>query len=59
MRHHAEGCVALEPRPEGSNSMERARLLKRPRDSRRPGTYKEALTNIEIAIFKRITLKIC
>jgi hypothetical protein len=31
--------------------MEKVRTLKRPRDSSGPGTYKEALTNIKIAVF--------
>jgi hypothetical protein len=37
---------------EGSTPTETARAPKRPRDSRGPGTYKEALTNMKIAIFK-------
>jgi hypothetical protein len=37
---------------EGSTPKETARAPKRPRDSRGPGTYKEALTNIRIAFFK-------
>jgi hypothetical protein len=32
--------------------MEKVRPLKRPRDSWGPGTYKEALTNVKIAILK-------
>jgi hypothetical protein len=40
------------PRSEGSTSTEMARPPKRPRDSSEPGNYKEALTNIKIAIFK-------
>jgi hypothetical protein len=40
------------PRSEGSTPIEMARPPKRPRDSSGPGYYKEALTNIKIAIFK-------
>jgi hypothetical protein len=40
------------PRSEGSTPTETARAPKRPRDSKGPGTYKEALTNIKIAIFR-------
>jgi hypothetical protein len=40
------------PRSEGSTHTETARPPKRPRDSSGPGYYKEALTNIKIAIFK-------
>jgi hypothetical protein len=32
--------------------MERVRPLRRPRDSRETGAYKEATANIKIAIFK-------
>jgi hypothetical protein len=39
------------PRSEGSTPTEVARTLKRPRDSKGPGTYKEALTNIKVAIY--------
>jgi hypothetical protein len=40
------------PRLEGSIPMKTARSPKRPSDSCGPGTYKEALTNIKIAIFR-------
>jgi hypothetical protein len=40
------------PRSEGSIPTEMARTLKRPRDFKGPGTYKEALPNIKVAIFK-------
>jgi hypothetical protein len=40
-------------RSEGSTPTETARAPKRPRDSSRPGTYKEAMTNIKIAIFRK------
>jgi hypothetical protein len=40
------------PRPEGSTPTKRVRPPKRPRECSGPGTYKEALTNIRIAIFK-------
>jgi hypothetical protein len=40
------------PRSEGSTPTETAKPPKRPRDSSGPGNYKEALTNIKIAIFK-------
>jgi hypothetical protein len=40
------------PRPEGGTPIETARPPKRPKDSSGPGNYKEALTNIKIAIFK-------
>jgi hypothetical protein len=40
------------PRSEGSTPKETARAPKRPSYSTGPGTYKEALTNIKIAIFK-------
>ncbi|PNF41014.1 hypothetical protein B7P43_G08808 [Cryptotermes secundus] len=40
------------PRSEGSTPTELARALKRPRDSKGSGTYKEALANIKVAIFK-------
>jgi hypothetical protein len=36
--------VANKPRPDGSNPTERVRPIKRPRNSRGPRTYKEALT---------------
>jgi hypothetical protein len=39
-------------RSDGSTPIETARPPKRPRDSSGPGNYKEALTNIKIAIFK-------
>jgi hypothetical protein len=39
-------------RSEGSTSVEEIRPPERPKDSSRPGTYKEALTNIQIGIFK-------
>jgi hypothetical protein len=44
--------TSKRPRSEGSNPIEMARSPKRPRDSSGPGTYKEALTNIKIAIFR-------
>jgi hypothetical protein len=40
------------PRLEGSTPTEMARAPKRPRDSSGPGTYKEVLINIKIAIFR-------
>jgi hypothetical protein len=40
------------PRSEGSTPTEMARPPKRPTDSKGPGNYKEALTNIKVAIFK-------
>jgi hypothetical protein len=40
------------PRSEGRTPTEAARAPKRPRDSKGPGTYKEALANIKIAIFR-------
>jgi hypothetical protein len=39
------------PRSEGSAPTETARPPKRLRDSSRPGTYKDKLTNIKIALF--------
>jgi hypothetical protein len=39
-------------RPESSNPTEGVRPRKRPRGSSGPGTYEEALTNIQIATFK-------
>jgi hypothetical protein len=42
------------PRSEGSTPTETANAPKRPRDSKGPDTYKEALTNIKIAIFREI-----
>jgi hypothetical protein len=44
--------TSKRPRSEGSTPTETARNPKRPRDLSGPGTYKEALTNIKIAIFK-------
>jgi hypothetical protein len=44
--------TSKRPRSEGSTPTETARDPKRPRDLSGPGTYKEALTNIKIAIFK-------
>jgi hypothetical protein len=44
--------ASKRPRSEGSTPTETVRPPKRPRDSRGPGTYREALTNIKIAIFK-------
>jgi hypothetical protein len=40
------------PRSEDSNPTEMASAPKRPRNSCGPGTYKEALTNIKIAIIR-------
>jgi hypothetical protein len=40
------------PRLKGSTPTETATPPNRPRDSEEPGTYKEALTNIKIAIFR-------
>jgi hypothetical protein len=40
------------PRSEGSIPTETARAPKRPRDSKGPGTYMEALTIIKVAIFR-------
>jgi hypothetical protein len=40
------------PRSEGSASSKTIRPPKRPRDWKGPGNYKEALTNIRVAIFK-------
>jgi hypothetical protein len=40
------------PRSEGSTPSEMVRPPKRPRDWKGPGNYKEALTNIKVAIFK-------
>jgi hypothetical protein len=42
-----------KPRSEGSTPTETARTPKRPRDSKGPGTYKEALTNIKVAYLQR------
>jgi hypothetical protein len=42
------------PRSKGNTPTEMARPPKRPRDSDGPGPYKEALTNIKIAIFREI-----
>jgi hypothetical protein len=41
-----------KPRSEGSTPTETVGAPKRPRDSKGPGTYKEALTNIMVAIFR-------
>jgi hypothetical protein len=40
------------PRSEGCTPTESVRPPKRPRDWKGPGNYKEALTNIKVAIFK-------
>jgi hypothetical protein len=40
------------PRLEDGTPTETARAPKRPMDSKGPGTYKEALTNINIAVFR-------
>jgi hypothetical protein len=40
------------PRLQGRTPTKRVRPPKRPRKSSGPGTYKDALTNINIAIFK-------
>jgi hypothetical protein len=42
------------PRSEGSTPREGARGPKWNRDSKGPGTYKEALANIKVAIFREI-----
>jgi hypothetical protein len=42
-------------RSEGGTPTETATPPKRPRDSNGPGTYKEPLTNIKLAIFKEIS----
>jgi hypothetical protein len=39
-------------RPEGGTPTEMIRPIKKPRDSRGPGTYKEAVTSIKTAIFR-------
>jgi hypothetical protein len=44
--------ASKRPMSEGRSPTEVDRDPKRPRDLSRPGTYKEALTNIEIAVFK-------
>jgi hypothetical protein len=44
--------TSMRPRPEGSATTERIRPPGRPRDSRGPGSYMKALTNIKISIFK-------
>jgi hypothetical protein len=44
--------ASKRPKSEGSTLTEMARDPKRPRDLSGPRTYKEALTNIKIAIFK-------
>jgi hypothetical protein len=53
---HKQGETSTEtpkrPRSEGTTPSEMARSPKRPRDSSGPGTYKEALTNKNIAIFR-------
>jgi predicted RNase H-like HicB family nuclease len=53
---HKQGETLTETlkrlRLEGSTPTEMARPPKRPRDFSGPGTYKEALTNIKIAILK-------
>jgi hypothetical protein len=47
-----QGETLKRPRSEGSTPTQTARAPKRPRDSKGPGTYKEAVTNIKIAIFR-------
>jgi hypothetical protein len=42
----------------GSVLVERVKPPKRPRDSSGAGTYKEVLTNIKIAVLRKIVLKI-
>jgi hypothetical protein len=44
--------ASKRPRSEGSTPTEQIKLPKRPRASRGPGTYREALTDTKIAIFK-------
>jgi hypothetical protein len=44
--------ASKEPRSDGSTPTEQVGPAKRPGDSRGPETYREALTNIKIAIFK-------
>jgi hypothetical protein len=44
--------ILKRPRSEGSTPTETARAPKRPRDSKGPGNYKKALTNIKVAIFR-------
>jgi hypothetical protein len=40
------------PRTECSTSKQKEKPLKRPCDSKEPGTYKKALTNVKAVIFK-------
>jgi hypothetical protein len=44
--------MRMRLRSEGSTPTEMTRAPKKPRDSSERGTYKEALTNIKIAIFR-------
>jgi hypothetical protein len=44
--------TSKRPRPESSTPVEKVRPPERTKDSSGPGTYKEALTNIQIGIFK-------
>jgi hypothetical protein len=44
--------TAKRPKPEGSTSTESVRPSKRLGDCSGPGTYKEALTDVKIAVFK-------
>jgi hypothetical protein len=46
------------PRSEGSTPTEAAGATKRPRDSKGPGTYKESLANIKVAISGKLIPKI-
>jgi hypothetical protein len=45
------------PRMGGNTPTERVRAPKRPRDDTGPGIYKEALTSLKIAIFRKTYLK--
>jgi hypothetical protein len=49
-----ETSTLKRPRLWGSTFTETTRPPKRPRDSGGPGTYKVALTNIKISIFKEV-----
>jgi hypothetical protein len=54
--HNLEETLTVtskRPRSEGSTSVEEIRPPERPKDSSGPGTYKAALTNIQIGIFKK------
>jgi hypothetical protein len=44
--------VPVRPRTEGSTPIKEVNPPKRPRDLMGPGTYREALTNVKIAILK-------